>query len=442
MKTKFGATIVTSRLIVCAGVSLLACACSGTTEEAAQCDAEQSGTICTIAGNGLNGYDKDADGTELAALEAKFSLPQDTLTSADGEIVYILDWNNHRLRQLKDGKIGWLAGRGELGGSLDDPANNDFNHPTNIIFDESGDKLVMAAWHNSKIRVFDPENGSIEDSCGDGKRAYFGDEGSARAASLDLPAAIAYAPNGDLVIMDQANQVLRRVDAAGDIHLLAGRCVIDAPAPGGPGPCPTGQEPVACPAGPNGPSGKATCGDPMIFCSKPCTPGYSGDDIPATEMRMAQPFGQSAAPAGRIAYDAAGNLYFADTANHLIRMIDTDGIVHRVAGTPPEDGVKQSGYSGDGGPALEAKLNFPVDLAFDDDGTLYFTDVHNHCVRAIDEDGTIRTAVGVCTEKGFAGDGGPPDEAQLKLPFGLEWSRGRLLVSDTGNNVIRSVRFE
>jgi sugar lactone lactonase YvrE len=157
---------------------------------------------------------------------------------------------------------------------------------------------------------------------------------------------------------------------------------------------------------------------------------------------MAQPFGQSAAPAGRIAYDAQGNLYFADTANHLIRMIDTDGIVHRVAGTPPENGVKQSGYSGDGGPALEAKLNFPVDLAFDDQGTLYFTDVYNHCVRSIDEDGIIRTAVGTCTEKGYAGDGGEPDQARLKLPFGLEWSHDRLLVSDTGNSVIRSVRFE
>jgi adhesin/invasin len=442
MKKSPHSTKTTTQLLVDFSVGLLVCACSGTTDEPSHCDPNQAGTICTIAGSGHNGYDSEADTSDLDALQASFSLPQDTLSSEDGKTVYILDWNNHRLRQLKDGKVRWLAGRGELGGSLDDPANNDFNHPTNVIFDESGEKLVLAAWHNSKVRIFDPQTMEIEDSCGDGKRAYFGDEGPAATASLDLPASLAYAPNGDLVVMDQANQVLRRVDTEGNIHLLAGRCVIDAPEPGGPGPCPDGEEPVACPAGPNGPSGKATCGDPMIFCSKPCTPGYSGDDIPATEMRMAQPFGQSAAPAGRIVFDAHGNLYFADTANHLIRMIDTDGIVHRVAGTPPEGAVKQNGYSGDGGPALEAKLNFPVDLAFDDQGTLYFTDVHNHCVRAIDEDGTIRTAVGVCTEKGFAGDGGPPDEAQLKLPFGLEWSRGRLLVSDTGNNVIRSIRFE
>jgi hypothetical protein len=157
---------------------------------------------------------------------------------------------------------------------------------------------------------------------------------------------------------------------------------------------------------------------------------------------MAQPFGQSAAPAGRVIYDAAGNLYFGDTANHLIRMIDTDGIVHRVAGTPPEDGVPQKGYSGEGGPALDATLNFPVDLAFDDRGTLYFTDVHNNCVRAIDGEGIIRTAAGVCGEKGFSGDGGPPEESLLKLPFGIEWVNGRLLIADSGNNVIRSVLLD
>src|SRR5690606_17178086 len=107
-------------------------------------------------------------------------------------------------------------------------------------------------------------------------------------------------------------------------------------------------------------------------------------------------------PAGRMVYDKKGNLYFADTGNHLIRMIDTDGIVHRVAGTPPKDGTPQKGYAGDGGPALEAKLNFPVDLALGDDGTFYFTDVHNHCVRAIDEDGDIDTVAGVCGKKGYS----------------------------------------
>lgn len=419
-------------------VALLAIAgCPGPDPDEPKCDPTVVNTICTVAGSGENGYDKDADDTVLRALEAKMSLPQDTLTADDGSI-YILDWNNHRLRLLDgDGNLHWIAGRGELGGSLDDPANNDFNHPTNIIFDASGQNIVVAAWHNSKIRVIDRDTKVISDTCGDGKRAYFGDGGPAASASLDLPASIAYDPQGNLVIMDQANQVLRMVDQNGDIHLLAGQCVVDAPAPSGPGPCPDGVEPVQCADGPNGPSGKVTCGDPMVDCAKPCTPGYSGDDIPAAELRMAQPFGQSAPPAGRIVYDPDGNLYFADTGNHLIRMIDTDGMVRRVAGTPQE-----SGYEGDGGPAIDAKLNFPVDLALADDGTLYFTDVYNHCVRAIDPDGNIRTAVGQCGMKGFAGDGGPPEDALLNLPFGVEWADGKLVVSDTGNGVIRTIVME
>src|SRR5690606_30845332 len=111
--------------------------------EPERCDPNVIGTICTVAGSGENGYDKDADDKLLVALEAKMSLPQDTLTDDDGSI-YILDWNNHRLRMLdNDGMLHWIAGRGELGGSLDDPANNDFNHPTNIIFDATRQNIVV-----------------------------------------------------------------------------------------------------------------------------------------------------------------------------------------------------------------------------------------------------------------------------------------------------------
>jgi sugar lactone lactonase YvrE len=425
-----------------AGILAFLCAAqAGCGEDS--CDPNAPGQICTVAGNGDNGYDKGADDKDLDALSARMSLPQDTLTGPDGTL-YILDWNNHRLRSLEaDGKLRWVAGRGELGGSLDDPANGDFNHPTNMIFDESGENVLIAAWHNSKIRQIDLATGEVSDTCGNGGRAYFGDEGPAISSTLDLPASIAWNPDGDLVIMDQANQVLRRIDQDGNIHLLAGQCILENVTP-----CAEGEVPVQCPPRADGsPSGKFACGDPAESCvsgpSGACTPGYSGDDIPATEMRMSQPLGQSAPPAGRIAYDASGNLYFADSGNHLIRMIDTDGIVHRVAGTAPVDGVPQPGFAGDGGPATEAQLNFPVDLAFADDGTLYFTDVMNHCVRAIDTDGTIRTAVGVCGgEGGYEGDGGPADEALLLRPFGVEWHEGRLNIADTGNSVIRTVLLE
>lgn len=413
-------------------VAAAGAACGDDDPTTPACDPTAVGEICTIAGDGRNGYAGD-DGPATAA---RMSLPQDTLMAPDGGL-FILDWNNHRIRRLDpDGTMRHVAGRGELGGTLDDPANSDLNHPTGIVFDATKTRLIIAAWHNSKLREIDLATGEITDSCGDGRRAYFGDDGPGLTASLDLPASLAFAPTGELVIMDQANQVLRSIDAGGTIRRIAGRCVVDAPPPMGGGACAPGVEPTPCPA----PSGKFTCG-PMATCAAPCTPRYAGDGESALTMRMAQPFGQSADPAGRITFDAAGNLYFADTASSVIRKIDTNGIVTRVAGTPPVDGLAQSGYAGDDGPALDAKLFNPVDLAFDGDGTLYFTDVYNHCVRAIAPDGTIRKVVGRCGTPGYDGDGGPAGDALLKRPYGIELAGDTLYIADTGNNAIRSVRL-
>lgn len=396
-------------------------ACGG--DDPAPCDRTVAGNICTVVGTGNSGYAGD-DGD---ALDATMSLPQDLLAMPDGELL-VLDWNNHRIRRVDgDGQIHHVAGRGELFGPDDDPNESDLNHPTALVLDPAGERVIIAAWHNSKVRQVALGSDEVTDLGGDGRRAYFGDDTAALTASFDLPASLAYDPDDNLVVMDQANQVLRAIDPDGMVHRYAGRCVIE-PA----GACET---PVACPA----PSGKTTCGDPATTCGLPCTPGYGGDDGPAMEMRMAQPFGQSADPAGRIVFDPDGNLYFADTTNALIRMIDTDGVVHRVAGTPPEAGVPQVGHDGDGGPALDATLYNPVDLALGDDGTLYVTDVYNHCVRAIDPGGDISTVAGVCGEDGFDGDGGPADAALLKRPYGIELADGVLYIADTGNNVIRAV---
>jgi DNA-binding beta-propeller fold protein YncE len=160
-------------------------------------------------------------------------------------------------------------------------------------------------------------------------------------------------------------------------------------------------------------------------------------------MRMAQAFGQSADPGGRIAYDKQGNLYFADTANNLIRVIDPQGIVHRVAGLPPP---AAGGFTGDSGPALAATLNHPVDISLADDGTLYFTDVLNHCVRAIAPDKTIRTVAGQCgtrlPDDQAIAEGVPATSALLFRPYGVEWvAPHTLYIADSGNNVIRSVHL-
>ena len=123
---------MTKKLIL---ATLALAACGGDDGETPPpCDATVVGDICTIAGRGHFGY----DGDEGPALEASMSLPQDTLHAADGTM-YILDWNNPRVRKVgTDGVMRHVAGRGELGGTLDDPANDDFNHPTGMVFDPSG----------------------------------------------------------------------------------------------------------------------------------------------------------------------------------------------------------------------------------------------------------------------------------------------------------------
>lgn len=381
---------------------------------------DEPGDICTFAGSEAAGFSGD-DGP---AIEAELYLPQDLEFGPDGK-AYLLDWNNHRIRSVDaQGRIKTVAGTGLLG---DGPEGNaleaDFNHPTGIVFDNQG-RMLIAAWHNSKIKRVDLAAGTLEDICGTGARSYKGDLGPADTAVLDLPASIALDRDNNLFIMDQANQVIRKVDAAGVISRFAGVCVV----PG----CVAGEELVACEG-----SNKMTCAgntDPDA-CKKPCQGGFAGDDGPALSMQMSQPFGQAADPAGRLAFDAQGNLVFADTKNHRVRRIDANGMVTTLAGNGT------AGHGGDNGPATSAQLDNPTDLAIDGEGTIYVADTFNSCVRAIATDGTIRTFAGVCGQRGYGGDGEPAAQALLDRPYGVSLDKdGNLYIADTYNHRFRMVR--
>jgi streptogramin lyase len=129
-----------------------------------------------------------------------------------------------------------------------------------------------------------------------------------------------------------------------------------------------------------------------------------------------------------------GALYFCDTDNHVIRKITPDGIISTVAG------IGTRGYSGDGGPANKAQLNEPYELRFDKEGNLYFVERLNHLVRRIDaKSGLILTIAGN-GKPGFAGDGAPAATAQFNQPHSLQFGPdGDLFICDIGNHRIRRI---
>ena len=159
--------------------------------------------------------------------------------------------------------------------------------------------------------------------------------------------------------------------------------------------------------------------------------GFSGDGGAAITAEINNPFGVELGPDGCI--------YFCDTGNHAIRKIDrSTGTISTVAGT---GGVQ--GYSGDGGPATQAKLFEPYELRFDRDGNLFFVEMKNHLVRRVDAKTKIITTVAGCGEAGFSGDGGAATAAKLNRPHSIVIdAAGDLFICDIGNHRIRRVDAE
>ncbi len=153
--------------------------------------------------------------------------------------------------------------------------------------------------------------------------------------------------------------------------------------------------------------------------------GYTGDGGPAVKATLRTPAG--------IAVDDEGNVYIADRENHVVRQVDKQGIITTIAGTGT------AGFKGDGGPAAEAQLNLPSGIALDKDGNIFISDRTNNRVRKIDTNGIITTYAGN-GETGYSGDSGPAVKARVDRPFGLATDgKGNLFIADRGNNRVRKV---
>ncbi len=152
--------------------------------------------------------------------------------------------------------------------------------------------------------------------------------------------------------------------------------------------------------------------------------GYTGDGGPATAASASSP--------SAVAYDASGNIFLADSNNHVIREITKAGVISTVAGSG------SAGFGGDGGPATAAWLDTPAGVAIDASGSLYIADSHNHRIRKVTA-GVISTIAGNGTA-GFLGDGGPATSASLALPSGVAVdTNGNIYIADTNNQRVRKI---
>jgi streptogramin lyase len=157
---------------------------------------------------------------------------------------------------------------------------------------------------------------------------------------------------------------------------------------------------------------------------------YFGDGGPAEQAGVGGPFGVVIGPDGAV--------YVCEIANHVVRRIDREsGVITTVAGTG------EMGNSGDGGPATEAKLNEPYELRFDREGNLFFVDMRAAVVRRIDRETGVITTVAGTGEHGFSGDGGPAVKARLKQPHSIVLDDEQsLYICDIGNHRIRRVDLD
>ncbi len=282
-----------------------------------------SGMIATVAGGGNVVSDNGpATGAQLAQ-------PYGAAVDSAGNL-YIADLGNRLIRKVSNGVVTTVAGGGSVLGDNGPATGAQLTWPGGVAVD-AADNLYIAEQGSSRIRKV--SNGVIATVAGDGTWGYGGDNGPATSAQLSGPWGVAVDSAGNLYIADTRNNRIRKV-SNGVITTVAG----------------------------NG------------------TPGFSGDNGPASNAQLNGPSG--------VAVDAAGNLYIADSGNYRIRKV-SNGVIATVAGSGVTSPAGGGGFSGDYGPATSARLNNPSGVAVDSAGNLYIADTGNDRIRVLIPSGQV-----------------------------------------------------
>ncbi|MBE2288998.1 MAG: T9SS type A sorting domain-containing protein [Chitinophagaceae bacterium] len=338
----------------------------------------QVNIITTIAGKTPYGFSGDGGPATNAQLKAPYRICPDQLGN-----IHIADALNHRIRSVSaSGVIATTVGKGSAGFSGDggDAISAEIEVPQGVFVDKNNNLLICDGVNN-RIRKVDLSTGIISTIVGTGIGGNGGDGGAATSAELNGPVGICTDKDGNIFIADWRNKKVRVVKSlTNEITTFAG----------------TGGG------------------------------GFSGDGGPANNATIDGP--------EQVFADTNGNILIADQYNHRIRKVDrVTQIITTIAGNGT------AGYSGDGGLAVNAKLNQPTGLFVDKQNNIYVAEYGNGTVRKIDGSTGIITTVAGTGVTGFSGDGGPATNAKLFCSDVFVDSFGNLIIADYENNRIRKV---
>ena len=334
-------------------------------------------TVTTFAGTGSKGFSGDGGPADKAELNNVFGVAR----GPDG-FLYICDMDNARVRRVgPDGKIETYAGNGVRGRKGDGgPADKaSLNMPYELAWDQAGD-LFIVELANHAVRRVDAKTRIITTIAGTGKPGFSGDGGPATAAQFNQPHSLAFDPAGDLYICDIMNHRVRKIDMkTGLISTWSG----------------TGEAKTA------------------------------SDGSPITGSPLNGP--------RALAFGADGKCYLAlREGNALLLLAPKANTLKRVAGTG------KSGFTGNGGPALEAKLAGPKAVGLAPNGDVYLADTESHSIRYLDvKKGTLEVLVGN-GKKGDGPDGNDPLNCQLARPHGVFVDKdGSVFIGDSETHRVR-----